>query len=763
MIEHEIFQSYAFRSLNGARVQILAEELVRNRGAFTFAHGTENGELDVGIRSAIYLKTQAKRSERENSRIDIVLPDWVEADARDRARNKPSYTDWREEYKRTTGRQDVPGLDVFTYIDDPFAERGVTTRPLVKDSPYGNGSFAMMLEWIRDCMLHHTECSVNPQAFQSVCRLLPKRLVHVTGDPEHPVARLYETSNGETGQYIALSYCWGKDVPLAAMTTMATLDSNKRGIDLKNLPKTYTDAFATTLRLNQHYIWIDALCIIQRSADWESEASKMGQYYGNALVTLCADAAWSSSNGFLAREPSPFDPLILSQSLPSANYETRGHLLVCRSIYDYETETLQRHVAGLWYNNVEQSPLSTRGWTLQERILAGRKIHFGADHLFWECRHSSQAEGGPAYFGTPMYFIADFAFQNFTLKRFTRDLTVKDWYYLVQRYSMRSLTHASDRLVAISGLAKVFSQVLQQPYLAGLWAHDLHGGLAWWVDSDAPVYRPDTNTAPTWSWASIEGRITANGGSGYVDKPAFTVVSATAPPMGADPFGRVAGGTLVLEGKLQRVRFEAQSPMTMFAVRTETRADAHHQPEISHSNESESDSESKEDTSQEKEPDIPTPFPLQPLSPAALLARPDMSEYLSTLKGLGFADKTHILGHSAAIGDYFDDLQLNRGGQVLWALRLSIAPVVQGPSIPSPQGVLVLERVEEEGWRGGKEGEGERAEGEEEMNGHVDSPRGKGIEDGAREGAYTYRRVGAGTTWDDAWFDDVEESVVRII
>jgi len=612
-----------------------------------------------------------------------------------------------------------------------------------------------MQEWIRDCILHHVECNGDPQVLRAVsqfCRPLPKRLVHVTGHPEHPVARIYETSNGETGQYVALSYCWGKDVPLAAMTTMETLDSNKLGIDIKNLPKTYTDAIATTLRLHQHYIWIDSLCIIQRSADWESEASKMGQYYGNALVTLCADAAWSSSNGFLSREPSPFDPLILRQSFTSADSETEGHLLVYRSIYNYEIEALQRHAVGLWYTNVEQSPLATRAWALQERVLAPRKCHFGADHLFWECRRSTLAEGGPAYFGRPKFFIAEFAFQEFTLKQSTGNVTVTDWYYLVQSYSMRSLTHASDRLVAISGLAKAFSEVLRQPYLAGLWAHDLHGGLAWWVDSDAPVYRPDTNTAPTWSWASIEGRIAANGGSGYVDKPAFTVVSATAPPMGADPFGPVAGGTLVLKGQLQRVRFEAKSPKTMFAVRAESK---HANIGISHSDESESDSEAEKNSAEEKKRDVPIPLTIEPLSPEALLAAPDISEFLSSLKGLAFKDTTHILGHSAAIGDYFDDLQLNRGGQVLWALRLSIAPVVQGPSIPSPQGVLVLERVvEEEG--------GGRAKGEEGRSGNMaegDNTSGKG----GGDGGYTYRRVGAGTTWDDAWFDGIEESLVMII
>jgi len=374
--------------------------------------------------------------------------------------------------------------------------------------------------------------------------------------------------------------------------------------------------------------------------------------------------------------------------------------------------------------------------------------------------------------------------QELTLKRSTGKITVKDWYYLVQRYSMRGLTHASDRLVAISGLAKVFSEVLRQPYLAGLWADDLHGGLAWWVDSDVPVYRPETNSAPTWSWASIEGRIVANGGSGFVDEPTFTVVSATAPHIGADPFGPVAGGTLVLRGQLQRVRFEAKSPRTMFAVRSGLDREARPPIEVGHSDESEGDSDPGESSAEvdggavdasnvnhrkpgriapstdagQTELTLNQPPWPQKLTPSELLNAPNTSEYLSTLRGLAFKDKTHILGHSSAIGDYYDDLQLNRGGQVLWALRLSIAPVVMGPSIPSPQGILVLERAD------GQE-DAVNIGGEQvcEENSRDDGK--KGDVGGGESGQVrcTYRRVGAGTTWDDTWYDGVEETLLEII
>ena len=116
MIEHEILQSYAFRSLKGAQVQILGEDVVHNRGALTLGRNIEYTGSKVGILSPVYLRTVAKGPHDTNSHIQILLSDWIDVDAIDRARDKASYTDWREEWKRTSGRGEIPKLDVFTYI-----------------------------------------------------------------------------------------------------------------------------------------------------------------------------------------------------------------------------------------------------------------------------------------------------------------------------------------------------------------------------------------------------------------------------------------------------------------------------------------------------------------------------------------------------------------------------------------------------------------------------------------------------------------------
>lgn len=53
------------------------------------------------------------------------------------------------------------------------------------------------------------------------------------------------------------------------------------------------------------------------------------------------------------------------------------------------------------------------------------------------------------------------------------------WYSIVQDYSGRDLTRASDRLVAISGVARWLWSAQPDNYLAGLLGHDMYNGLAW--------------------------------------------------------------------------------------------------------------------------------------------------------------------------------------------------------------------------------------------------------------------------------------------
>jgi hypothetical protein len=72
------------------------------------------------------------------------------------------------------------------------------------------------------------------------------------------------------------------------------------------------------------------------------------------------------------------------------------------------------------------------------------------------------------------------------------------------------LTRKSDKLVAFSGVARLFQDITGDEYVAGLWKSHLAEHLDWRVhmpvSKSAPEYR-----APSWSWASTSGPIKLQG------------------------------------------------------------------------------------------------------------------------------------------------------------------------------------------------------------------------------------------------------------
>jgi hypothetical protein len=96
---------------------------------------------------------------------------------------------------------------------------------------------------------------------------------------------------------VALSHCWGGSTPI--ITIMANISKFMKRIPTP-LPKVFADAVAVTRALGIQYLWINSLYIIQDSReDWSNQAPHMASVYGSAYITIAADAASNSSQGFL--------------------------------------------------------------------------------------------------------------------------------------------------------------------------------------------------------------------------------------------------------------------------------------------------------------------------------------------------------------------------------------------------------------------------------------------------------------------------------
>jgi hypothetical protein len=104
----------------------------------------------------------------------------------------------------------------------------------------------------------------------------------------------------------------------------------------------------------------------------------------------------------------------------------------------------------------------------------------------------------------------------------TVEEVLRQWFKILEAYTLRSLTFEKDRLPAIAGVAKVFGRLTGYSYKAGLWDEDLIRGLAWSIHYDDGghkyKYRQPGRTrcsayvAPSWTWASIQSRLSLENG-----------------------------------------------------------------------------------------------------------------------------------------------------------------------------------------------------------------------------------------------------------
>jgi len=124
------------------------------------------------------------------------------------------------------------------------------------------------------------------------------------------------------------------------------------------------------------------------------------------------------------------------------------------------------------------------------------------------------------------------------------------------------MTYISDKLPALSGVAKTLSTILGGTYLAGIWNNEnLLEQLAWSTSRPRSSLRPRPGyTAPTWSWASIDDPVKfpnlwrEEPDSFYAGYKRHTkLIQAHVDPMGADETGAVRNGFLLLQGHLRCV------------------------------------------------------------------------------------------------------------------------------------------------------------------------------------------------------------------
>ena len=456
-------------------------------------------------------------------------------------------------------------LDLF--VDDTDTSAGIVTARPLQSKLDSAEAYSQIKQWLDQCK-HHVDCGEMPMYAN-----LPSRIIEVAPAGSLGVPRLRYTT-GMKGLYLTLSYCWGCDQ--SYVLTTKNLDVLMTKLEVKMLPQTILDAIEVTKALGFEYLWVDALCIMQDSAeaaardDMNQELAKMDQIFRNATMTIVAACVSSVKDGFLKDRPGSGQRQFDIPSRLGPNQFFVVHI--------------QEHI----YYDDKSEPINKRAWTFQEQLLSPRLLIYASHTLQWQCRTLKCNLGGSYYYSSPNAVPRLPSMQNLLLngsqqkqegRQLGSDLphsTLQHWLRIVTHYSLRKSSLPSDKLPALSALAISYAPIFGPGYLAGVWSRSAVQQLCWRTDSRLFFTRPPKYRAPSWSWAALDGPIyfpsflMTDNASVCVPYHHFNIIEWQIRPRSVNfPYGEVTAGKLTLTTVTRAGTFNpSHSPTICFTAAT---------------------------------------------------------------------------------------------------------------------------------------------------------------------------------------------------
>ncbi|KAK4460076.1 heterokaryon incompatibility protein-domain-containing protein [Cladorrhinum samala] len=472
------------------------------------------------------------------------------------------------------GLNRIGSLDAWTTSGTGNVSQQIEARPYHKHVG-SDVSFNFARDCFRTCLDTHPWCRSDQISIldqeRTTAAILPEEQLKITDVPTRLIDTQHDGSNlislVETASdsvllahvsrsgFMALSYCWGGDQPVKL--TQATHTSLSKGFSISKLPQTLQDTVSVAREMGLRYVWIDCLCIYQDSdSDKANEISRMASYYGRATLTLCAASARKCVDGFLRdREDSPF--------------AAGPFKLQCQGSANSHHDSIEGNIYLVKEYDAPLEPICTRAWTLQEALLSRRILIFGLRQLYWSCVNSYAGVGGE--------------FTDLTDRRIPPSVNIitnintigtliylpvdTQWKSIVEDYTLRQLDWGSDKLLAVSAVAKHMVDVSRHRggdalYIAGLLVDLLEptmwlSQLLWYPADPSTTARPREPgyRAPSWSWASIDGQIILeawNRRRGDTREAYYATVESYEADLAFEgaPFGALKGAHIILSANM---------------------------------------------------------------------------------------------------------------------------------------------------------------------------------------------------------------------
>ncbi|KIW93599.1 uncharacterized protein Z519_06204 [Cladophialophora bantiana CBS 173.52] len=391
--------------------------------------------------------------------------------------------------------------DLDISIDNAFGDvpTDLPFEPFSKLHCHSNdpGSVALASMWLSSCLENH-DCPTPNLTGPS----LSTRFLQVGNASRNP--HLVEFPSGVSLQpWVALSYRWGKKEPLLKLKK-ETEGSLKADVDIGDLDATIRDAVTISRGLGIQYLWIDSLCIFQ---DQKSDCVDTNDVSGSFLSlreTQFVGISWKANPNQGASEEYRNPPQVyVSHARPDHHDPLIGPCVV-------QYERALKYV-----------PLIEFGLNIADKP-GGRP--------FWRFDLFTKFKLLPKFLKSPK---CDSNYNRYRI-----------WYNIVEDYSGRGVTCQRDRLVAISGIAKMYGMALDgDRYVA-------------WSYSAANLVSPPTLRLMllSWSWANAPpGYTIRNDWLNNSPRPLATLEDVSFSLMDLNnPFGGVLRAKLTIRGPVYR-------------------------------------------------------------------------------------------------------------------------------------------------------------------------------------------------------------------
>lgn len=412
--------------------------------------------------------------------------------------------------------------------------RGFTENPTTVPDGGELVKIETIRAWLNSCEAGHRECCQSFSRHGKNSDDVPLLLINVRD------RCLVRATSAE--RYFTLSYVWGRvQSPVTLKANVQDRFQVNSLVSSGNFrtPQTIEDAMRCVETLDELYLWVDSLCIVQDDTETKHrDIEHMDKVYGKSIATIVALHGVDADAGL---------PGIMENTRTS-EFGTVVRVAANGSLRDFSTTTADDEPHHVIIKStpspldllLESTAWNTRGWILQEQLLSRRCLYFSSEYVYFQCQreifceheHSkllhnvtgdetlglSETRVQPSYHGQVENPLASLS-QNAPRSEIDYIDKVFDTYKsVVQLYTKRKLTVSADIINAVSGILSVIAGHFQSPFVAGLPGIALELALLWsplepisrgtcYIRAQKDTGSTSETRVPSWSWAGWDGAV----------------------------------------------------------------------------------------------------------------------------------------------------------------------------------------------------------------------------------------------------------------